>query len=72
MAITKGSSLKGIELRLTEVMQKEKAPEHKFWNFFVSVIKFGDPCGSRTRDLQDENLTSWTTRRRGRIGGFNL
>ena len=25
----------------------------------------GDPEGSRTPDLQDENLTSWTTRRRG-------
>ena len=25
----------------------------------------GDPCGIRTRDLQDENLMSWTARRRG-------
>lgn len=30
---------------------------------------YGDPGGSRTRDLQDENLTSWTTRRRDRNGG---
>ena len=27
----------------------------------------GDPCGIRTRDLQDENLMSWTTRRRGLV-----
>lgn len=30
-------------------------------------IFLGDPGGSRTRDLQDENLTSWTTRRRDHV-----
>lgn|GEM_PF-7116065 len=29
--------------------------------------KYGDPGGSRTRDLLDENQMSWTTRRRDRI-----
>ena len=33
------------------------------------VFYDGDPEGSRTPDLQDENLTSWTTRRRGRGTG---
>lgn len=39
----------------------------------LSVSYFrGDPGGSRTRDLQDENLTSWTTRRRGHEAKYRL
>jgi hypothetical protein len=41
----------------------ELSENPKLYLLFV----FGDPCGIRTRDLQDENLMSKTTRRRGRF-----
>ena len=63
------SSLEGVEPNSTKVITEKESHSINGGTLFICSFTDnwnGDPEGSRTPDLQDENLTSWTTRRRGR------